>query len=376
MTWLMTLVAVAIVTAAGLGVAARVLARRYASPSRADEVEHAATRDGWRIALHHYRARAPLRAREPVLLCHGLLSNRASLDLDGDVSLACFLRDAGFDVWVMELRARGASYRAARPRDVASRMRLGFDWTLDEFIREDLPAAVRHVLSETGSGSLHWVGHSLGGMILCAHAAAGGEMSWFRSAVALDSPVRFAPLKMITWPARLFARGVPFVPILLFKPIFTLAYHLVPESALVRAILLDRSKLLKIMHNGLVDYGSSRVLLHLASILAEGRFRSFDRSVDYEEGPAGIRFPLMVLRAAAGRNPEACVRHLYDASPAPVKEYVRCGRAEGFEIDHNHFTLVIGNTAAREIFPLIAGWVARHSAGGADERYNAAGGGT
>ncbi len=355
MTAILATLGAAIVLVAALAGASRLLARQYALSTPADELHHAPTTDGFRIALYRYRPRDGVAGREPVLLCHGLLSNHFSMDFDEEVSLARFLRRAGFDVWVMDLRGRGES-RRARPKGPA----LPFDWSMDEFIREDLPAAVRSVLAETGTRSLHWVGHSLGGMILYAHSAA-GDTSWFRSAVTIDSPGHLAPVRMITWPARVYARLVPIVPVILFKPLTAALYLTLPGVLFRRLVLLDTSTLLRILYNGLVDVGSSRVLLHLARCLAEGRFRSFDGRVDYEEGPRRIRFPLMVLRAVAGRSPEACVRHAYETSPAPDKIYVRCGRADGFSIDHNHFSLVLGRSAPAEIFPRIAEWLRSHS---------------
>jgi len=350
-------------SAAGLVIllawASRALARRYALPTPADEVHGAPTTDGWRLALYRYRPERIVAGREPVLLCHGMLSSRFNMDLDAEVSLARHLRAAGFDAWVMELRGRGGSRREPGPGGRARRW-APFDWSIDEFVREDLPAAIRYVLADTGASSLHWVGHSMGGMLLFAHAAR-GERSWFRSAVASDSPVFFAPLRTPTWPFRLYARLVPVVPIFLFKPIVTLAYGLLPDALVPRFGFADRATLLRILHNGLIDVGSSRVMLHLARIIAEGRFRSFDRSIDYEEGPGRIDFPLMVIRAPAGRTPEACVRRAYDAAPTRDKVWLRCGKAEGFSEDHNHFTVILGRTAPSEIFPRIEAWLLGHS---------------
>jgi hypothetical protein len=83
--------------------------------------------------------------------------------------------------------------------------------------------------------------------------------------------------------------------------------------------------------------------------------------VDYEEGPTRIRFPILVMRAPAGRTPEAAVRYVHDVCPSADKAYVRCSAAEGFSMDHDHFSIVLGREAPREIFPLIAGWLLRRS---------------
>ena len=51
------------------------------------------TRDGWRIALHRH---LPVddSHRVPVLLCHGMCSNRWDMDGPGKISLARYLRAA------------------------------------------------------------------------------------------------------------------------------------------------------------------------------------------------------------------------------------------------------------------------------------------
>jgi len=340
-----------------LAAAALVLERRHALGTPADEVHEASTSDGWRISLARYRPRGDAPG-VPVLLCHGLMSNRFSLDLDAEVSLARHLREEGFDVWLMDLRAHGASRRAPGSRRPRSPYR-AFAWSMDEYVTEDLPAAARRVMEATGAAAIHYVGHSLGGMILYALAAR-GDLSWCRAAVTIDSPGHFGPLKFPTLPARIYARLVPVVPIIVFKPLAHFLYVLIPGETFRRRIGLPRSRLVKILYNALVNVGSSRVLLHLCRCLAEGRFRSFGGAVDYEEGPRRIAFPLMVLRAAHGQTPEACVRRAFDEAASKEKEYVRLSRAGGFAIDHNHFTPVLGSSAPLEVYPLIASWLRRH----------------
>src|SRR5690606_26287692 len=72
-------------------------------PVAAPTLHYARTRDGWQLALHH---RPPARGGHgtPLLLCHGMGSNRFNMDGPGRASLARHLQAAGFDVWVLELR--------------------------------------------------------------------------------------------------------------------------------------------------------------------------------------------------------------------------------------------------------------------------------
>ena len=74
---------------------------------------HASTRDGWRITLHH-RPPRPGAHGSPVILCHGMGSNRFNMDGPGRASLARHLNAAGYDVWGLELRGAGRSRRRLR----------------------------------------------------------------------------------------------------------------------------------------------------------------------------------------------------------------------------------------------------------------------
>ena len=72
-----------------------------------DAIHFVSTKDGWKIAVLHYKATVPsnMRKQYPVLLCHGLSSNSLAYDLGGDhISFAKYLQAKGYDVWAMELR--------------------------------------------------------------------------------------------------------------------------------------------------------------------------------------------------------------------------------------------------------------------------------
>src|SRR5712664_2972852 len=75
-----------------------------------DELRFSRTQDGWRVAVApRVQPRWP-----PVLLCHGLSANRASLDFGVPrYSLALALANAGFDCFALDLRGHGDSRRGS-----------------------------------------------------------------------------------------------------------------------------------------------------------------------------------------------------------------------------------------------------------------------
>lgn len=160
----------------------------------------AATADGVRLALKRYMPRTwpPTSpgGRNPVILCHGLAGNAAPFDLRKHDSLSWALVEQGHPVWLVNLRGAGGSDRP-----------MG-GWTLNDYIQYDVPAVIQHVLQADGGAGgagkkVHWVGHSLGGIvILCALATVPSLQPHVQSVTTLGSALdyeesawkRFAPL--------------------------------------------------------------------------------------------------------------------------------------------------------------------------------------
>lgn len=90
----------------------------------------------------------------------------------------------------------------------------------------------------------------------------------------------------------------------------------------------------------------------LVEVVEGGRFVSSD---------GRIHFPILRMAAADRRSPERVARALVERAPAAAGEYVRPGREEGFSEDDNHFTVLLGENAPREVFPRIAAFLRRHS---------------
>ena len=354
---------VIIVALAGVFVLAWVLIRsRYRLPTPADEAHFAPTSDGWDLALYRYRPGRPVEGREPVVLCHGMLSNRFNVDLDERVSLARYLRDRGFDTWVMELRGHGGSRRSRSPAGAGGAPRhQPFDWTVDEYVQRDVPAVLEYVRGATGATKVHWFGHSMGGMLLYGHCAVAGAGDGIRSAVLSDAPASFATLRTRAWMGRVYGKLFPVVPPALVLPFLGPAAWLIPEILGPRYGIGDRRLILSLLANAIIPWGSSRVLLHLCDMLESGRFRSADCSIDYERGVGLIDFPLLILSSARKMMGERPVRFGFEQTSAPDKRYIRFNRANGYSTDYTHSNLLVAKSSPAEVFPEVADWFTAHS---------------
>ncbi|HZI93214.1 MAG TPA: alpha/beta fold hydrolase [Patescibacteria group bacterium] len=356
-------VAIVLAVIALFAIAWRMIRPRYLLATPADEIHFAATLDGWDLALYRYRPQSLVAGREPIVLCHGMLSNRFNVDLDEEVSLARFLRQRGFDAWVMELRGHGGSRRSKEraTSTPGSGVRGRFDWNIDDYIQRDLAAVIDHVRRATGADQVHWFGHSMGGMILYGACALPGTTRSIRSAVLTDAPASFATLRARVPLGRAYARLFPAVPPALVIPILGPLVWLLPDLMGPRYGIRDRKLMVSLLANAIIPWGSSRALLQFCDMLESGRFRSDGGGVDYEQGASRMDFPLLVLSSARKMLDERSILFGYEKSIAADKRYVRLSRAEGYSTDYTHSNLLLSASSPREVFPLIAQWYEDHS---------------
>ena len=130
--------------------------------------------DGWPLMLRHYPAEGANPHREPVILQHGLgaCSQQFDLPVPRGVrapSLARWLASRGYDVWVPDLRGVGGS---ASP---GASLRGRWDWSFDDHLDLDMPEILRFVLAQAGHEHVHWIGHSMGGILLLAWLLVWGQ---------------------------------------------------------------------------------------------------------------------------------------------------------------------------------------------------------
>jgi len=344
------------------------LAARYLFvPRFPDEVCYTTTEDGWRIGVARYRP-AEGGYSEPLLLVHGIASNRLNFDLTDRLSLAQHLCRAGFDTWVIDLRGRGHS---VRPRLFSG---LRYEWSFDEYAEKDLPAAAREVLRATGASRLHLVGFSTGALACYGFLSSARRDIEIGSLVSLAGPAHFKRLEKFLsagmirvlrwmrhrWLMRVLAPGSGY----LHPSPLQLIYN--PENT-------DGATQRRAMVNAVASFARNE-LLQYSEWIRNDVFRSIDQRRDYRAELPRISVPTLFLAGARDRfaAPDA-VKETHDAFTGVAdKEFRICSRAQGLRVNYGHFDLLWGRDAPDEIYPIVEQWlalrVARKGALGREEK--------
>ena len=351
------LLAVAVALA---GAAASCVHWLHPAESHAGEVHYVTTDDGWQLALHHFppAAGAPAR-RHPVVICHGVMSNRYNWELHDD-GFPIRAARAGFDTWLVELRASGASARPGWFDD------LEWDYGFDAYVLHDVPALIDYVRAKTGSAQVHWVGHSMGTMVLYGYLQRVGQEA-VRSAVLVAPPLYVFDhnerlelwLGLLPVASFLFDRFPSGKATALFSPWAFPA--VVAEEHLIWNYDNIGPKTARTAAAHAVDDISVGVVEQFAASFGRDSFRSADGSHDYTRGLAGVEVPLFFVAGSLDQlAPPAQALEAYARVGSKDKRVEVFSRANGYAHDYGHVDLVLGRTAAQEVFPELLGWLTGH----------------
>ena len=319
---------------------------RLALPGAADERLRPRTADGWTLALARRRpAPGAPRRGPPVLLVHGIAMNRLALDFGGPPrSLSAALAEAGFDCFALDLRGHGE----ARPLAGAPR-----DWSLDDYLALDVPAALDAVRAATGAPQVLWVGHSQGALL--GLAAASLLPDRIAGVVALAPPIRLAGslplLRLLPALARLRLTR------LLARVVAPWAGWWQPAAAGAAVQLgeMERPVYRRMLMHAIEDLPGG-VVAQFADFVRRDRFGSCDGSVDYRAALSACRQPALFVAA-----PEDGL-----APPRVVEE--ACARWGGEKAllvapaGVGHTDLILGRRAAGWTFPAVRDWLLSHAA--------------
>lgn len=324
-------------------------------------LEHVKTPDGLKIALYRYASTRQDR-RHPVLLVHGLGSNHSIFDAlplgeNEGQGLAEHLSQSGFVVYSIDLRGRGGS---DGPHTGDTR-----DWSVDHYVVYDLPAALAHIVKSTGAKRIHWLGHSMGGLLSFLYQICHGPDS-IQSAVAMGaglyditrrSTFRFAwmfpyfsPRKLRVLPAERALRFVaPFSSGSL--PLLQMLYvssNMMPTTAR------------HLWRHGVGDVSLGEVEQLLGLVAPQG-MTSVDGAIPYSFSGHCVRSPtLVVVGDQDPLVPLPSVAWTVATLGSRKKQMLTFGRPFGHRTSYGHADLLCGIHAPREVWPQIVSWLVQH----------------
>ncbi|MDA2916772.1 alpha/beta hydrolase [Nitrospinae bacterium AH_259_B05_G02_I21] len=352
----------------------------FGKPKRIVENHGVKTDDGWTLALKRFRRNGAPELLGPVVLTHGFSYNGAFWDLDEAHSLARYLADRDFDVWVVSLRGAGASTKpgfsalksiittrwadlpATIPRATLDPRKA--NWTVDDYIDHDVPAIISYVIQATGRPKLFWVGHSMGGMILYAYMERVPDPR-VAGLVAVASPMNIPQPPNDLLQGVLKQEGLLKISALAINT--TLPAKL--TSPLGGAVQTPMDKLFYNRQNmdhltvtnlflNVVEDIPQGVLDQFIHLIRTGEFERADGSYNYTKSLGKVTVPVLLVAGAVDNlAPPEVVRFSYDHVASSDKTYRMFGRVNGHKADYGHNDLILGKHSREEVFPLIAQWL-------------------
>lgn len=247
----------------------------------------------------------------PVILLHGMFTDRRFWLSGKGIGLAAFLAEQGHPAFIVQRRGLGDS--------PAISQRCG----LEEHLRYDLPAVQAYVSARFNEPAF-WIGHSFGGL-MAARGVAKTLDAQVAGLVLLASQYEIGK-RMLDWPGQLGTRAI------------TRLLGRLPARA---------------AGLGPVDEPPA-VVLDACNWVARGR-----RSPELAAELARIQAPILALSGAADRvDPAAGCRRFIEPMASTDKTFLVAGRDQGFECDYDHPGIVVSKPAQREIWPRIGTWLA------------------
>ncbi|MBV9949775.1 MAG: alpha/beta fold hydrolase [Myxococcales bacterium] len=292
--------------------------------------------------------------RAPVLLVHGFGQNRYAWHLPAR-SFANHLARAGFDVYNLDLRGHGRSrqFGAGHCRGV------------EDYVREDLPAAVEEVQSHSGGARVWLVGHSLGGLV--AYASAPSLLGAVAGIASIGSPYHFTRGSLTLGALSFLFRAISLAPLpnapLPLAPVGTTMRFLrsFAESPLYPLPLRGWSAgscephVLEQHLRLAFDRAAVAEMLNLFEWAVDRRFGG--RESDYVERFERMDLPLLVIAGASDDlAPPASVRPGFALSHARDKTYR--------VLPLGHIDLLVGREAPRTTWSLATSWLEARVGGG------------
>lgn len=307
------------------------------------------TDDGWTVHLRRHPG------KQPVLFVHGMGANSHNFDLNERYSLVRFMAAKGYDCWVVELRGRGKSRRKHALKD---------DWNFEDFLHRDLRRTVAFIREQTGR-PLHWVGHSMGGILGAAYVECHGGQD-VKSLTLFGTPLAFEPFQ---WMLKLWGimvqvhrvlptmdqerwgrRVLPLVNRNRKALNFFLRYLANPDNIETDCALEVFDKL--------VTNEAAGIVLQFSDWVRSGQIRTVDKSFSYTDNLGRIKIPAFFISGVHDlmAPSKGTARQMKKLGGSRVKHLI-LSRKNGFVTDYGHGDLILGKKAPEEVYPLVDDWI-------------------
>lgn len=316
-------------------------------PDRLATTQLLPTDDGATIALHHHPGPGA-----PVLLVHGISCNHRFFDLDAQHSLADWLVGRGWDVWMLDLRGHGdAMWTTTGARQAAG-------WTVDDYGEHDLPAAIERIRMLTGYDQVDYVGHSMGGMVAAVYAETAPDPH-LGGMVILGSPMAFSTTDPLFKLAQAGMSAGGTFTLFVDSPTFAEAAAGLGawSPGRLHERLYNPAHLTKSTQEALlrtvVAPLSRKEMAHFARMIRAGSFVSWDGGTDWRLGLGAVHVPTLVVAGLADQI----------AYPPRVRAYYEGlgGERAWHEAPaYGHLDLVLGESAATDVYPVLGSWLEAH----------------
>ena len=349
------------------------------------QTHNAKTSDGWSLQVDHYQPTTPDPSSNPVVLCHGLSYNSHFWDLSKEISLARYLAQQGYDVWSVSLRGAGFSDQpmanimrkisvgALDPGFLLTAQNRNLDkaifseYSVDDHINYDVPAVIELVKQKTQAKKVHWIGHSMGGIIMFAYLATHPE-----SAQDVDSFVAVSvPMTMFHPLNKAMQMQVDNVEALKAGNV---VLSTTPDSLVARilgkwvppttseTLFLNRDNVtdgtLRFLALWAQEGISTGQLTQLLDLAAEEEFYSLDKKINYTALLHKVTTPTFFLVGQLDNMATVGdVKYVHREVSSQQKKFKLFGRINGYKANYGHDDIIIGQHAKEEVFPEILKWL-------------------
>ncbi|MCB1175201.1 MAG: alpha/beta hydrolase [Leptospiraceae bacterium] len=329
----------------------------YGTVDIADQLFYAHTKDGWNVAMHFHRPDYPRPGAYPVILCHGIAVNKFGVDLDRAHSLAYYLKQNGFPVFVLSLRGVGKSYHSSKHRYQ--------DFSFDDLVTQDVPAVIQRACELTGAPKINWVGHSMGAMIAMGYM---GQRLPLTERIAclvnLGGPGKldharqtlWGMLSKYPWMNQIvdFRFGAQVISPISGR-ITTPFEELVFNRENVNAHTIRR-----MMKNGIENIAKG-LATQMMGWIQRGDEVTLDGNWRYRDGFQFIKAPALFVAGSRDHIAvPAAVQFAYENCGSKVKDFIVLGLDSSAQVEYCHTGLVLGDYAIEDVYPLVLDWVERH----------------